>query len=269
MGSITKENAHPFQYGNITGCHNGCISNYDEVGTFAVDSMAIFSLLNDNKNDFKTVFKKLQGSMAVSWHDGKNIYLMRHNNPLYVAYNKKSVYWCSELLALKSILISHGLDMEYRELLEDMVHEITPKLMLKQYKVHFKPYEKPKKTKEEKQLALSDHIGYQTGYKSSYGYSDYNYSDSYNSMVEKNRKVIKELDDLTIEYINLKPDKRSIFLNKNARRIGILSGCDGCRNMIGRKTHFYINDENLECSCTRCMIGHIDDGQGEWYPVIN
>jgi asparagine synthetase B (glutamine-hydrolysing) len=269
-GRISKDNAHPFKYGNIVGCHNGIISNYEEYGKFEVDSMVIFSLLNDTNNNYKAVFKKLRGSMAVSWCDGKNIYLMRHYNPLYVAYNKKSVYWSSELLALESILISHDLKMEYQELAEDVVYTITPDMKLKQNRVRFKPYEVIKTTKETKtkQPALLDSkIGYQTGYQPSYRYSDYFYNREHSSMTDKEIDKVAELDALSIAYLN--STQKSIFLNKNARHIGILSGCECCRNMIGRKTQFYINDESLECICNKCMIGFTDPGgQGEWFPVL-
>lgn len=51
-GSISCQNAHPFEIGNVIGAHNGIITNHTELNTkykreFAVDSMHIFGHLND------------------------------------------------------------------------------------------------------------------------------------------------------------------------------------------------------------------------------
>jgi hypothetical protein len=51
-GSITTENAHPFDIGNIIGAHNGIIQNHTELNAkykreFQVDSMHLFGHIND------------------------------------------------------------------------------------------------------------------------------------------------------------------------------------------------------------------------------
>jgi hypothetical protein len=51
-GAITVENAHPYTIGHITGAHNGCLWNADELNQindrkFAVDSMHIFAHINE------------------------------------------------------------------------------------------------------------------------------------------------------------------------------------------------------------------------------
>jgi hypothetical protein len=53
-GLVSKENAHPFTFGPVTGCHNGAIYNDQDMNKehhreFAVDSMHIFAHLAEGK----------------------------------------------------------------------------------------------------------------------------------------------------------------------------------------------------------------------------
>ena len=90
-GAVTNRNAHPFRYGNITGAHNGMISNYyglksEEEIDINVDSEIIFHLIN--KYGLKNALPKLRGSLAIAWFEDDALNLYRYNNPISIApYN--------------------------------------------------------------------------------------------------------------------------------------------------------------------------------------
>src|SRR5437867_10025519 len=69
IGSVSKENAHPFAFTNdkntVIGVHNGGLSNHDELNaklhrSFAVDSMHIFAHLAEERD-----MKEINGSGTV------------------------------------------------------------------------------------------------------------------------------------------------------------------------------------------------------------
>lgn len=78
-GAATKENAHPFRYGDIVGAHNGVISNFNDlkrkydsadpaVAKMQVDSQIIFWLLNRFGTDG---LKELDGYACIWWQNVK------------------------------------------------------------------------------------------------------------------------------------------------------------------------------------------------------
>lgn len=104
MGAKTKENAHPFTHGDITGVHNGTLDKtwlykLDGSDKFEVDSEAIFYSLN--KNGLAKTISSLVGAWALVWWDNKDesLHFIRNNRrPLYYAWNKAgdALYWASE-----------------------------------------------------------------------------------------------------------------------------------------------------------------------------
>lgn len=142
MGEKTVRNAHPFQRGNIIGAHNGQVWNHRDVkkDDYEVDSEVIFQLLQFYNNDYKRAFKDLRGSMAVTWTNGKNLYLVRHNNPLFVARNGHAIYWASERDPLVHMCNFLGISAEIWGLEEDKVYKVTPDLKIQHVKVNFKEY---------------------------------------------------------------------------------------------------------------------------------
>jgi len=107
-GKQTAENSHPYKYSNITGAHNGVLSNYEEVCEKYklkkpdVDSKAIFLLLSKTK-DFSKL-GKFDGTMAVLFTDNKdNLYVYRRNNPLFMARTDEGVYFSSLRASLDEI----------------------------------------------------------------------------------------------------------------------------------------------------------------------
>lgn len=181
-GKVTKENAHPFTKGKITGVHNGMVSNYLSFNKkVEVDSEVMFELLNKNK-DFSEAFKKLTGLFAVAWTDTRkpgSVFLVRDGNPLAVALvpSLNTYFFSSERLMLEGIISSHYNRFTAFTLKEEMVYKIKPDLSIEKTKVAFK-----------------------AGGYSLYGYDDYGRSGLYYSNLGKKHKVgVNETKIATIE----------------------------------------------------------------------
>lgn len=106
VGGVTTANAHPFIDGKIVGAHNGGISNYKQfMADATVDSQAIFHILNKSGEDG---LLNLNGEMAISWMetDTNQIKLVRHDNPLCVAYvpELSTLFWASTESSLKTAI---------------------------------------------------------------------------------------------------------------------------------------------------------------------
>lgn len=105
VGLKTSANAHPFEFDNIVGAHNGtidrfCISQYlDTTSKYGTDSEAIFSKLNDE--DFDEVIPNLEGAWAITAWDKENKFLniiRNEKRELHCVYRKdrKAMFWASE-----------------------------------------------------------------------------------------------------------------------------------------------------------------------------
>tara|TARA_R110000851_G_scaffold117849_2_gene244861 strand:- start:2413 stop:3390 length:978 start_codon:yes stop_codon:yes gene_type:complete len=99
-GKKTAENTHPYAIGNYIGCHNGVLSNYEELATKYkfdspdVDSKAIYEALKAT-NDYQTLGEH-GGSINAVWteNDGK-LYVYRRNNPLFKLDTGEGIYFSS------------------------------------------------------------------------------------------------------------------------------------------------------------------------------
>lgn len=125
-GSINPVNTHPFQFGDITGCHNGTLTSKtverleEALGEeYPVDSMALIAAIDKfgivktigmctEGNDYQT------GAWAIVWYDKKDHtlnFLRNKHRDLYYAYEgveegKKEgctrMFWASEWWMLRS-----------------------------------------------------------------------------------------------------------------------------------------------------------------------
>ena len=109
-GARTIPNQHPFQYGNVIGCHNGVVHNYEDVGekfgleSTEVDSQMIFKVLNHSQElDSLGLFS---GALATIFQKDGNFYSYRKGNPLWVGKDGKGgIYFSS----LRDVLLSCNL----------------------------------------------------------------------------------------------------------------------------------------------------------------
>lgn len=105
-GAVTHKNAHPYTIGAITGAHNGCVWNADELDEkyqrkFDVDSMHIFAHLAEDKP-----LDDLIGYGAIEYVDARipgTIFLGKFATGDLAALRirGKGVVWSSDISALK------------------------------------------------------------------------------------------------------------------------------------------------------------------------
>jgi predicted glutamine amidotransferase len=122
VGGINKENAHPFRFGDIIGCHNGTIplyslSHLDEHKHSLTDSQILIAELGSG-TAIKEVVEFAQGAWAVVWYDYKKhtLHMVRNKQrTLYVSMslNKKTILWASEAWMLRQALEYVGLTEKY------------------------------------------------------------------------------------------------------------------------------------------------------------
>lgn len=105
QGGISEETAHPFDFGEVVGAHNGTVLKYTleklhEAKNYEVDSQRIYSHLGQG-NPITDVWEVADGAMALTWFN-KTDYKLRiirnKDRPLYIAYSKdqKMFAWASE-----------------------------------------------------------------------------------------------------------------------------------------------------------------------------
>lgn len=131
QGSISQENAHPFQWRNkeneILFTHNGHINNAHSLSHkdfhHAVDSAHVANALLHNPDI--DILERMQGFYVCIWYDKQThtVKMARNNSrDLYYVYNKAKtqIYYASEAEILKFILDREEISSE------DEFHEIEP-----------------------------------------------------------------------------------------------------------------------------------------------
>ena len=124
QGGVTKENAHPFMYGNVVGAHNGTLTNHkwmarryrDESNNnifddkhVDVDSKVFFMFFNQFGISNTQIFKDFKGAAAVMWTDTSQIgspvlnVFRNIERPLHYGKTKEGMYISSEDGPLKAI----------------------------------------------------------------------------------------------------------------------------------------------------------------------
>jgi hypothetical protein len=75
-GAVTEDNAHPFEMGDIIGCHNGTVwmdslQDYNDFDKYVVDTQVIYSQLNADRN-IQNIWNTADGAMTLTWWDKSN-----------------------------------------------------------------------------------------------------------------------------------------------------------------------------------------------------
>lgn len=117
IGAKTADNAHPFQFKDVMGAHNGTLDKnsvnllqelYGEFGTDSETIMAAIQLVGIEK-----ALESMSGAWALTWYDQrKNTinFLRSSQRPLHYCYSKDrcTLIWASELEMLKYIMNRSG-----------------------------------------------------------------------------------------------------------------------------------------------------------------
>lgn len=145
-GEHTVENAHPYQYDNVVGAHNGVIKNYEEVGKrfdikkTTVDSQMIFKVLSQEKKDKHLGL--FYGAKNVLYTKGDNrLYVYRRDNPLFKLETPEGVYFSSEDEGLEHIAKVNKLSTKVKEVVENKLFVYENGKLLFSQKIKHKPIE--------------------------------------------------------------------------------------------------------------------------------
>lgn len=106
-GKVNRENAHPFEFNDVVGAHNGTLRsthNLEDHLRFDVDSEALFNHLD--KHGVEETLKIVNGAFALSWFNKKDktFHLVRNNErPLSVCTinDGKALAYASESWMLR------------------------------------------------------------------------------------------------------------------------------------------------------------------------
>lgn len=140
VGKVTVENAHPFNYGDITGAHNGSLLNWRDLEGYNyldVDSKAVFNTINLKGIDH--TWKSFLGAAALTWwdEDDSTVNLIRNDQrPLFVAWAKDSstIFWASEEWMITVAASKAGVALRERK--NDKDELLNPVISLKPEHLH-------------------------------------------------------------------------------------------------------------------------------------
>jgi hypothetical protein len=181
-GEHTVENAHPFQYKNIIGAHNGVLNNYKEVGEkfgikpTTVDSQMIFKLLAQEKNDKHLGL--FGGAKNVIYTKGDNrLYVYRRDNPLYGVETEDGYYFSSLEEGLKNIAGEN----KVKEVPQNKLYILENGKLIKTIKIKHKPVP-AKSTVNTDWESYGNYSNKDWGYlgnidKDDYSFNDYNHNE--------------------------------------------------------------------------------------------
>lgn len=130
VGAHTPENAHPFEFSNIVGAHNGTLEMRArkmliDNEKFGTDSEALYH----NLNEFGPgeVMADMSGAWALTWYDRRDNtinFLRNKERPLHYCFNKLGdvIYWASESMMLRWILARYNME-------HGPIYELNPDLL--------------------------------------------------------------------------------------------------------------------------------------------
>lgn len=118
VGKINKSNAHPFQFENITGVHNGTLRqrfNLDDYKDFDVDSENLYHHMNSNS--LQHTVDNMTGAWSLAWldHTEGTLNLYRNSErPMSYCFSKdgKTLFFASEPYMLHLALSRNGVDYD-------------------------------------------------------------------------------------------------------------------------------------------------------------
>lgn len=125
-GKTNVDNAHPFEFNNLVGAHNGTLKIYSlnvfENHRFEVDSQRLYDAMDRSMSgelegfkDVPSVLSRVDGAMALTWwekgeHDLLNFFRNSQRTLFWcLSEDKKTFMWASEEWMLKTALVTAGL----------------------------------------------------------------------------------------------------------------------------------------------------------------
>lgn len=131
IGDVTQDNAHPFDFDNIIGVHNGTIRHMgselwleENGGKFAVDSQMLYAAIE--KKGLRDTITNITGAWSCVWWDKVALRLNFFRNadrPMWYTMNKseRNIFFASEPWML-------AVALELNKVPFDTISETTPNL---------------------------------------------------------------------------------------------------------------------------------------------
>jgi hypothetical protein len=129
QGAVSKRNAHPFEFENLIGVHNGTLRNkwqLKDAKDFSVDSENLYHVISEE--GLTSALSNLDGAWALVWWDKvlDKLHILRNKErPLYyVETESKNVYFASEGWMLEGVLSRNNIKIKAPPMLfdEDYLH---------------------------------------------------------------------------------------------------------------------------------------------------
>ena len=128
QGKVNNNNAHPFDFPNAVGVHNGTLTRYsglDGFSKFDVDSQVLYHSISSI--GLKDTLAKVEGAYALVWWNPteKTLNFIRNKDrTLYIAWStdRKSIFWASEGTMLRWILERNNVGHSAIGLLKEDTH---------------------------------------------------------------------------------------------------------------------------------------------------
>ena len=130
QGDINRKNAHPFDFDNLVGVHNGTLTNKYQLPNgidYKVDSQALYACMNEK--GLRATLDIIQGAWSLVWYDyNKHTlnFLRNKERPMFIAYDKvtNALYAASEKWMLHIATGRHGVEIaDPFPTIEDMHYE--------------------------------------------------------------------------------------------------------------------------------------------------
>lgn len=118
VGAINTVNAHPFDFENVVGVHNGTLRNkwsLPDAQQFSVDSENLYHAIN--KDGVEDTIPKVLGAWSLAWWDKKagTFNLLRNDERpmcMCITKDKKTIFFASEVGMLSWILFRNKISHE-------------------------------------------------------------------------------------------------------------------------------------------------------------
>lgn len=147
IGKVNNTNAHPFDFDNVVGVHNGTLrgrAGLLDYKDFDVDSENLYHHMDVNGVD--DTYKNLTGAFALVWYDkqhGTLNFLRNAERPLSYCFSddKKTLFWASESWMLAAILGRNG--VKHTDIVITKPHYLYKFQVPDTYQTGVKPLEAP------------------------------------------------------------------------------------------------------------------------------
>lgn len=127
-GAVNRNNAHPFEYGDVIGAHNGTLQgkhNLEDGNHFQVDSQAFLNHID--KRGLQDAINKVGGAWALTWWNKAEStinFIRNKERTLFLSHSEdeRSIYWASEKWMLEVALSRHNIKFKDPFLLKEDTH---------------------------------------------------------------------------------------------------------------------------------------------------